>query len=35
VPGNRILIDGVDFRVAALIAGEPDRFAAAPNAYLG
>ena len=33
VPGNRILIDGVDFRVAALIAGEPDRFAAAPNAY--
>jgi len=32
-PGNRILIDGVDFRVAALIAGEPDRFAAAHNAY--
>jgi putative ABC transport system permease protein len=32
-PGDRILLNGVDFRIAALLASEPDRFAAAPNAY--
>jgi putative ABC transport system permease protein len=32
-PGDRILLDGVSFRIAAILSGEPDRFAAAPNAY--
>ena len=32
-PGNRIRIGGVSFRIAAILTGEPDRFAAAPNAY--
>jgi len=32
-PGDRILLNGVDFRIAAILIGEPDRFAAAPNAY--
>jgi len=32
-PGDRILIGGVQFRIAAILTGEPDRFAAAPNPY--
>jgi len=31
--GGRVFINGMEFRVAALIVGEPDRFAAAPNPY--
>ena len=32
-PGDRILLNGVDFRIAAVLIGEPDRLAAAPNPY--
>ena len=32
-PGGRILLNGVDFRVAAILSGEPDRWAAAPSPY--
>jgi len=32
-PGDKILLNGVDFRIAAVLTAEPDRFAAAPNAY--
>jgi putative ABC transport system permease protein len=32
-PGDRILLNGVEFRIAAVLIGEPDRLAAAPNPY--
>ena len=32
-PGNRILLNGVDFRIAAILAAEPDRLASTPNPY--
>ena len=32
-PGDRMLLNGVDFRIAAILVGEPDRLAAAPNPY--
>jgi putative ABC transport system permease protein len=31
--GSQILLNGVAFQVTAVLTGEPDRFAAAPNAY--
>jgi len=33
VPGGQMLLNGVPFQVTAVLTGEPDRFAAAPNAY--
>jgi putative ABC transport system permease protein len=32
-PGDRVLLNGVAFRVAAVLIAEPDRLAAAPNPY--
>ncbi len=32
-PGGRFLLNGVPFRVAAILTAEPDRFASAPNPY--
>jgi len=33
VPGGQMLLNGVAFQVTAVLTGEPDRFAAAPNTY--
>lgn len=33
VPGGRMVLNGIAFQVTAVLTGEPDRFAAAPNAY--
>lgn len=32
-PGDRVLLNGVAFRIAAVLLAEPDRLAAAPNPY--
>ncbi len=32
-PGSHILLNGVDFRIAAVLTAEPDRLASAPNPY--
>ena len=32
-PGDKVLLNGVEFRIAAVLLAEPDRLASAPNPY--